>query len=99
MKSSAKGYLGEVSYNPKAFLIQLDEGIMPCHLSVQWEKANYSKAVPCAGAMQFMNNHGQLSRAPLAARAQKAYGKNEDVFQFRHEFIEHHSHKDDEQQT
>lgn len=94
LKTSWEGYLGDLSYKPEVFLQQLDEEIMPCHLSIDWEKKEYDKAMPCAGALQFMNNHGKLSRDLAAAHIQKQYGKNEEVFEFRHEFIEHHSKKD-----
>lgn len=71
--------------------MQLDECVTPCHLSIDWDKKEYDKAIPCAGAMQFMNNHGKLSRIEVAARLQRKFGKSSVVFRFRHEFIEHHS--------
>lgn len=90
-KLSAPGYLGELNFRPELFLMQLDEGVMPCHLSIDWEKKDIDRWTPCIGAMQFMNNHGKISRIEIYAFIQRQCGKNENVFQFRHEFIQHHS--------
>lgn len=94
-KNSIVGYLGEELYNPKGFLLQLDENIVPCHLTIDWENEKLDRAIPCIGSMQFMNNSGRLSRAGIVARIQRNYGKNENIFQFYHEFIEHHSKNED----
>jgi hypothetical protein len=94
LRKSVQGKLIEFSNKPEAFLQQLEKGIYPCHVSIDFEKRKYDNAVPCAGAMQFMNNHNKLFKEDVAAHVQKSYGKNDQVFTFRHEFIDHHSKKD-----
>lgn len=92
LKTSAKGYLGESSGNPQEFLYQLESPeVHPCHLTVDWEEEDYSKATTCVGALQFMNNSCKKSKFPAIAKEQAEAGKNEDVLAFNHNFINHHS--------
>src|SRR5579859_5406661 len=95
-KASLKGWLGEDSGKPEKFLMQLEFKAHPCHKTVDWDQPEQGveeeadEAPICVGAMQFMNNSLMLSRHPDIARIQKEYGKNEDVLQYKHNFIEHH---------
>lgn len=98
-KESLPGFLGDANYQPELFLQQLDMKEMhPCHLAIKdWE--NYTKeellaANKCTGALQFMNNSLRIHRNPKIAALQKTAGKNEKVFQWKSEFIEHHKERD-----
>lgn len=94
LKNSAKGYLGELSYQPELFLQQLDlPKVHPCHKSVDWEKDDTCEGPNppiCAGALQFMNNSCKSHRNPIIQKFQREIGKNEEVMSFNHNFIEHH---------
>jgi hypothetical protein len=94
-RNSLQGYLGESSYNPEEFLLQLDlPDVHPCHTQVNWESENLDevmkKAPRCVGSIQFMNNSGKISRYKPIAELQRQYKKNPDVFQWKKEFIDHH---------
>lgn len=90
-RTSASGYLGECLYDPELFLQQ--EEVIPCHLTVDYEgkEPDYSQAQPCVGNLQFMNNSLKLSRNPQVKQLQDEAGKNTKIFQFKSEFINHHS--------
>jgi hypothetical protein len=94
-KNSAKGWLGGDSGNPEQFLQQLDHpNFYPCHSAINWERENVDeqgmKAPRCAGALQFMNNSMMQSRNSEVRELQKPLGKNDEVMQFKHNFIEYH---------
>ena len=101
-KTSLPGYLGEASYDPQSFLQTIDHNLIPCHLAVDWEDdfkdpEQIAKNQPCIGALQFLKNSCKL---PLAARSLNKYNEllkategSDEVFQWPHEFIQHHSKK------
>lgn len=94
-RKSLQGYLGESSYNPEEFLMQLElPDVHPCHTQVDWESENLDevmkKAPRCVGSIQHMNNCGKISRYKPIADLQKQYGKNDEVFKWKQEFIQHH---------
>jgi hypothetical protein len=91
-KSSAPGYLGEVSYQPEVFLQQINEAAIPCHLSINWENKDekFKHSKDCVGALQFMNNSLKMSRDYDTAKLQKEYGKSDEIFSRTKEFIDHH---------
>lgn len=93
-KASAPGYLGECNYDPERFLLQLNNpDLHPCHLTINWEdytEEEILEAKTCIGALQFMNNSMMLSHSAKVREMQKQAGKNPDVFQFKHNFINHH---------
>lgn len=90
LKTSLPGYLGECSGNPKEFLKQIENDVHPCHLTVNWEEDDYSKANICVGALQFMNNSCKRSQNRSIEKMQLLAGKNDEVFSFPHNFIAHH---------
>jgi len=92
-RDSAPGYLGEASYKPEEFLQQLDSPTLhPCHLSVNWEEDDYSKAHYCKGAIQFAKNTCKMLVDPEAEKERREIPFNTDaVFGRRQEFINHHS--------
>ncbi len=99
-KESAPGYLGEVSYNPQAFLMQMEFQPIPCHLQVDWSDeedvemaADIAYTNPCIGSLQFLRNSCKLPWDKTYAEMQKAVNPNPNVFQWKHEFIQHHSKK------
>lgn len=101
-KDSIQGYLGAASHQPEDFLNSMEWNILPCHLQVEWDEADEDEidrqAIenPCIGALQFLNNSCKL---PMLARQKEGqvynvlmdrFGKNDKVFKWKHEFINHH---------
>jgi len=97
-RESLPGYLGELNYQPELFLQQLDcKEIHPCHMAINWENCTEEDlfaAKKCTGALQFMNNSLQIHRNREVAELQKTVGRNENVFNWKREFINHHKGKD-----
>lgn len=75
-KESAPGYLGNLSYKPTEFLKGIEHDVHECHLTVNYEENDYSKANVCIGALQFMNNSAMLSKNNEVATMQKIAGNN-----------------------
>lgn len=85
------GWLG--GYSVDAFLeqVQRDGPPLPCHKTIP---ENGSKTEPsmCAGALIFMKNSCKSSRHPGYGDARRRVERDiEAVFQWPHEFREHHS--------
>lgn len=97
-RESLPGYLGDANYQPEVFLQQLDcRDMHPCHMAVDWNdytEEDLLKAKKCTGALQFMNNSLRIHRNREIAELQKTVGKNENVFQWKSEFINHHKEKE-----
>jgi len=93
-KTAFRGWLGECSGDPKEFLLQLEgPNIHPCHKTVDWEQASdeeIEESPRCIGALQFMNNSMMQSRFPQVRAMQEQAGKNDEIMQFKHNFIKHH---------
>ena len=102
-KTSAPGWLGPNTGSPEKFVDSTEYNILHCHMKVDNEKFKgkaLERAIienPCVGAIQFLNNSLKLPRGArepgpyqeiMAGPASK---KNPDVFQWRHEFVQHHS--------
>ncbi len=92
-KQSAPGYLGEASFNPELFLGQLDGPLLhPCHLSVDFETEDYSKASYCQGALQFAKNTCKFLGDNKANQlARELTIDSTEIFARRQDFIDHHS--------
>jgi len=91
-KDSLNGYLGEASFKPEEFLMQLElDTLHPCHLSVDWDVNESLDNKPiCRGAIHFMNNSFKLSKNPKIVQLQKEIGKSDEIFLHKGEFIQHH---------
>ncbi len=90
-RTSAPGYLGEVSYNPEEFLKQ---DYHPCHLSIDWDNKDYSKSRICQGSLQFMKNTCKLPiNEDIRKQLKEITVNSSEIFGRRLEFIEHHSEK------
>lgn len=101
-KDSLPGWLGSMSRNPQIFIDGLEYTIVPCHMKVKWdevEKRNLivnGKDNPCVGALQLCHNSLKFPRGareegtPYNILYEKS-GKNEQVFQWAHDFIKHHA--------
>lgn len=97
-KDSLPGWLGTLSGAPEVFMDGIDHTIIPCHMKI--DKADglieRGETNPCVGALQFCANSLKF---PRAARGKNStYGKlldkvvvNDEVFQWSHEFIQHHT--------
>ena len=97
-RKSAPGYLGEVSHNPIAFLQTIEFNPIPCHKVVDWEAPDAQEKAeeesyrhPCIGSLQFLKNSCKLPKGKHYAAMRDAMEQNPNVFQFTHEFINHHS--------
>jgi hypothetical protein len=99
-RNSLPGYLGEASYNPEEFLQTIEHSPIPCHRLVDWSaddsqiQAELMKFEhPCIGALQFLKNSCKLPHDSKYIELRNSMEQNENVFQFRHEFINHHNKK------
>jgi len=96
-KDSMKGYLGEASGDPESFLQSMEYDPIPCHLQVDWENdtdeeiENKCFSHPCIGSLQFMNNSCKLPFSKEYRALQDSVDKNPEVFNWRAEFIRHHT--------
>jgi len=89
-RNSAPGYLG--ASNPGEFLQTSDNQVrMPCHLHVDYEREDWKdqaeRAPQCAGRATFQANRCQLPDPGLLRLPKDV----ENVFQWPHEFVEHHA--------
>lgn len=96
-KTSLKGWLGG-DKDPDDYLLQLDFKILACHSRVPYDEnltEELSAKHPCIGALQFMNNSAKKPRrgnTPLYKKVlESETSTNEEVFQWPHDFIKHHS--------
>jgi hypothetical protein len=94
-RKSAPGWLG--ASTPEEFIATTrSEHPMPCHCAIDyekkdWETEQYPDAPLCAGSLVFLKNHCIAPRNPELADAVRAVEADaETVFQWSHEFIEHH---------
>jgi hypothetical protein len=96
-KDSAPGYLGSESYNPNAFLTQLElELLHPCHMTVDWEADDESQVLEapiCAGALQFAKNICKMLQPYPESLRKELKVDDSIVFGTRHEFVSHHSNQ------
>jgi hypothetical protein len=96
-RDSMKGYLGNASYQPEDFLSTIEHAPIPCHMTVDWEEddeetiKDKSWSTPCRGSLRFLNNSLKLPRDPEYANLTRISCKDKNVFQWKHEFIKHHS--------
>lgn len=97
-RDSVRGWLGP--WEPTELLFALGREAFPCHLTIPQDEG----AVPetddrlqgCAGAAIFLNNKIERSRHPVNAQHQALVENvpaevKASVFNFGHEFIEHHT--------
>ncbi len=95
-KESCPGYLGDSSYNPEVFLATIEHSPIPCHKVIDWEVASdeeierESWEQPCIGSLQFQRNSLKQPRDPDYRELVSGVEKNEDVFNWKQEFIKHH---------
>lgn len=90
---SMSGWTGEAT--PEEFIqIAMQDTQIPCHLTVDYSDPDWQHkldtAEQCVGQLQFFNNHFKLSIHECSMRQQRKVGRNQNVFQFEHEFLEHH---------
>lgn len=101
-KDSLSGWLGTLSGKAEVFVNGLEYELMPCHMKVEWDEVEQKNLIakgednPCIGALQFCHNSAKFPRG--AREKGSAYnilfdktGKNEEVFQWTTDFINHHS--------
>lgn len=96
-KASLPGYLGEASGNPIHFLTTMERKPIPCHIRINWEgeEAKFADALawqrPCIGSLQFMKNTCKLPWDKKYSAMRDEETRNSEVFETRHEFIDHHN--------
>jgi hypothetical protein len=92
------GWLGP--WDPKELMDFITtDGIFPCHRTIESDdrKLVEPEMQQCAGAALFMNNSCKLHKDPFVATYQKLMRETAtpalkaSVFNWKHEFIEHHS--------
>ncbi len=95
-RESAPGWLG--SSSPEEFLFTTNsEAPMPCHCAIDytdpdWKSTQFPSAPLCAGALVFLKNSCKSPRDPELNKAVKSVSADpEAVFQWGHEFLEHHN--------
>jgi hypothetical protein len=100
-KTSAPGYLGANTGKPHVFLNCMTLHPIPCHMQVEedeWDDvhivAGKSWENTCIGSLQFLKNTASLPYQRAYAALRDEAGRNTDVFETRHEFIEHHTMKE-----
>jgi hypothetical protein len=102
-RNSVPGWLGDLSGQPEVFVDAIDNTIIPCHMRVEWDEEMEENLVidgeqnPCIGALSFCKNSVKFPRA--ARQKGTAYYnlikqavENPDVFQWRNEFVKHHTY-------
>lgn len=96
-RKSAPGWLGP--WKPNELLLLLGRGVFACHMTIprnEKVEGDDPRLQACAGAVIFLNNKIERARNPeIAAHqdAMKASASPElcaSVFQWAHEFLEHH---------
>lgn len=96
-KNSLPGYLGEGTYNPELFLSTMEHSPIPCHITMDWENPDFELTEemiydsPCVGSLQFMKNSCKIPRSIGYRKLAEPFQKNDEVFNWKKEFIEHHS--------
>lgn len=91
---SAPGWLGP--WDPNELLHHLGRGEFPCHKTITDQELTTDDTLQgCAGAAIFLNNKVERSRHPRVAEHQDAVAGvdqaiKDSVFQWAHEFLEHH---------
>lgn len=99
LKQSAKGYLGESSFNPERFLSSFEISPIPCHKKVDWDNPKKKDSAdtqawnnPCIGSLDFMKNTFKSPRDNKYRNLVNKQGsKSELVFDSRQDFIIYHS--------
>lgn len=93
-RTAAKGYLGTASGDPDSFFwpIWNERLLHTCHKQVDWDRGERpGPTTPlCKGAIDMMANAGKLPRGQRLAELVREATKNPEVFNWPHEFIEHH---------
>ena len=93
-RDSARGYLGN-STTVESFFdpIWNEVHLQPCHKAVDWDAGEKpSETTPlCQGVVQMMKNAGKLPRIQRLAKSVKTAKRNDEVFNFPHEFKEYHN--------
>jgi hypothetical protein len=96
-KDSIAGWLGEASHQPEEFLATIENSPIACHMTVDWEEDDrrideeIENAPACLGSLQFHKNSCKQPKDRQYANLVEVVDKNEEVFNWRHEFIKHHS--------
>jgi hypothetical protein len=94
-RTSLAGWLGDST--PQEFMAQADSDTrMPCHIHIDYERDDWQEQVErgprCAGHAIFLKNRCKLPYDPgLRAFVATVLQDPQTVFQWPHEFIEHHS--------
>lgn len=89
-RSHVPGWLG--GYAPEDFIgqVQHDGPPVPCHKTIDGERPEGAASM-CAGALIFMKNSCKSPRHPAYGDALDHVQEDaETVFQWPHEFLEHH---------
>lgn len=101
-RDSAPGYLGEASYDPESFLAPHwhAEAPLPCHMHVDWERdAEQQDAPLCRGLMVMMRNSAKMPTDPGLVEIRNAITPDREAFfAFPHEFKQHHTKPEQENQ-
>ena len=99
-RKSAPGWLGELMYQPRAFLAPYWHGAQrnPCHKAINfrrddWE-AQAATAPLCRGMLIFAANNCKRLDNPEAAAALAEVSEDRDaIFSWEQEFYDHHERK------
>jgi hypothetical protein len=94
-RRSLRGWLGSSSPEQFSATVQ-SEMPMPCHETIDysdpgWQITQLDDAALCAGALIHMRNQFKSPRDPKLSAAVNAVEPQKNVFQWPHEFIEHHN--------
>lgn len=98
-RTSIKGWLGEVSFDPMGFITPHWQGDapLPCHMWVlvqdgDWESGDYATLSElCQGFLIFAKNTCKMPLEPVTAKAVRETTPNRElVFSNLQEFVDHH---------
>lgn len=96
-RESLPGYLGDCSYEPERFLDGLQNHVMPCHMSINWDAITESKIkykTPCKGSLIYLKNIMVLPVNKEYAALRNSVEPDETIFKTRAEFIKYHKDED-----
>lgn len=91
LKASLNGYLGTLSGQPDAFLKGLDWKGMPCHLTVDWNTNDFSRAMICKGSLQYQKNTFKIPFDKEHAQLVEQQEYSPDIFETKEDFLNHHT--------
>lgn len=89
-RKAAAGWLGPWE-SPEQLELVIGHVAFPCHRTIKEDNDDPTKHRACTGALQHLNNQFALSHDPEMAKYQKLAGKSDDVFQWPHQFNNHHN--------